>query len=576
MSHPELDIQDAWDPDAVRRGWPAGLENEGLLRHVWSKPVALTALGATGPVLEVAAAEALHSCHLAEQGLECVVLEPSAALLARARSHMARLGVRVQLVRGIGEALPFPDRTFDRVLCDSALDHFAAPDLGVREMARVLQPGGRLVLSFVNYASLSARLSRLWYRIDRVRAPEGAAALRFWDSPVPHEHTFEGTYRNMLALCGQYLELDRVVGTSMLFGVPGWGALLRRLPERRARGLVLTLDRVSRRVPGLADVLFTVWRHRKKEEFHGIGIALMPRLARLGTGQSVAPPVRVATMRSSPADPVRRVRAVAPRTAARGGWRGARSASTFELATLLGDRTRGWFDDLVRRGPFRDAALLGGSPLAEPWLRRDASPRLDVFDPSRLALGALRHDLGAVLHRARLARADLDFLLLPPSRYDVVWSDDGLRDVVNLEYLLDEIAAALRPGGLFAYHGYVAERPQRFLPARRARLQAALSEIPRRWRRVSPDALTTVLADPHGPLSAVRADEILALASARFEPVHEVRGGALFPIPQALDLAGLARDAPEVLARLDELEAAGLADPAVEPALAYVVMRKTV
>src|SRR5262249_60367631 len=146
-------------------------------------------------------------------------------------------------------ALPSPARPFDRCRADSALAPFAAPALGVREMARVLQPGGRLVLSFVNYASLSARLSRLWYRIDRVRAPEGAAALRFWDSPVPHEHTFEGTYRNMIALCGQYLELDRVVGASMLFGVPGWGAFLRRLPERRARGIGLTLDRVSRPVP---------------------------------------------------------------------------------------------------------------------------------------------------------------------------------------------------------------------------------------------------------------------------------------------------------------------------------------
>jgi ubiquinone/menaquinone biosynthesis C-methylase UbiE len=564
VSHRELDIQDAWEPDAVRRGWPAGLENEGLLRHVWSKPVALTARGASGRVLEVAAAEALHSCRLAEQGLDCVVLEPSAALLARAREHMLRIGVRLELVRGIGEALPFPDACFDRVLCDSALDHFAAPDLGVREMARVLAPGGRLVLSFVNYASLSARVSRTWYRIDRVRSPETAAALRFWDSPVPHEHTFEGTYRNVLGLCGQYLELERVVGASMLFGVPGWGALLRRLPERRARDLVLALDRVSRRVPGLADVLFTVWRHRRQDELQGIGVAVMPRLARLGAGRPAAPPARVATMRSSPADPVHRARtAAAPsRRSDPGPGRDA---------ALPGDRTRGWLDDLMRRGPFRQAALVGVSPLAERWLRSDASPRLDVFEPSRAALSMLRHRLAAVLHRTRLARADLDFLALPPRRYDVVWSDDGLRDVVNLEYLLDEIAAALRPGGLFAYHGYVAERRQRFTPARRARLEAALREIPARWR----DPRSALSVEAERPLSA-RSDEILDLVKARFDVVHEVRGGALFPIAQALDLAGLARDAPEILARLDALEAAALEDPSVEPALAYVVLRKKV
>jgi ubiquinone/menaquinone biosynthesis C-methylase UbiE len=564
VSHPELDIQEAWEPDAVRRGWPAGLENEGLLRHVWSKPVALTAHGASGRVLEVAAAEALHSCRLAEQGLDCVVLEPSAALLARAREHMLRIGVRLELVRGIGEALPFPDACFDRVLCDSALDHFAAPDLGVREMARVLAPGGRLVLSFVNYASLSARVSRAWYRIDRVRAPETAAALRFWDSPVPHEHTFEGTYRNVLELCGQYLELERVVGASMLFGVPGWGALLRRLPERRARDLVLALDRVSRRVPGLADVLFTVWRHRRQDEPRGIGVAMMPRLARLGAGRPVAPPARVATMRSSPADPVHRARtAAAPSRRSDSG--------PGRDAALPADRTRGWLDDLMGRGPFRHAALLAVSPLAERWLRSDASPRLDVFEPSRAALSALRHRLGAVLHRARLARTDLDFLTLPPRRYDVVWSDDGLRDVVNLEYLLDEIAAALRPGGLFAYHGYVAERRQRFTPARRARVEAVLREIPARWR----DA-RSLPVEAERPLFAVRSDEILTLVKARFDVVHEVRGGALFPIPQALDLAGLAREAPEVLARLDALEAAGLDDPSVEPALAYVVLRRKI
>jgi hypothetical protein len=75
---------------------------------------------------------------------------------------------------------------------------------------------------------------------------------------VPHEHTFECTYGNMLALCGQYLELERAVGSTMLFGVPGWGALLRRLPDRQARRLLRNLERVARRVPGLSDVVFTV------------------------------------------------------------------------------------------------------------------------------------------------------------------------------------------------------------------------------------------------------------------------------------------------------------------------------
>jgi len=257
-----LDVQAAWDPDAVRHGWPRGIENDALLARLWSRPVELTAAGARGRVLEIAAAEAMHACELARRGLACVVVEPSAALLERARAHMRDAGVHLELVRGIGEMLPLRDGAFDRVLCDSALDHFAGPELGVREMRRVLAPDGRLVLSFVNYAGLSARVSRLWYRLDRAVRTHDAARLRFWDSPVPHEHTFECTYRNMLALCGRYFALERAVGTTLLFGVPGWGAFLRRVPERAARLLLRNLERVARRVPAASDVVFTVWRRR--------------------------------------------------------------------------------------------------------------------------------------------------------------------------------------------------------------------------------------------------------------------------------------------------------------------------
>lgn len=259
-----LDIQVAWDPEAVRRGWPTGIENEALLARLWSRPAELTTEGATGRVLEVAAAEAVHACELARRGLACVVVEPSATLLARARKHMADYGVHLDLVRGIGETLPLRDGVFDRVLCDSALDHFAAPAAGLREMRRVLAPDGRLVLSFVNYAGLAARISRLCYRVDRAWRPHDAARLRFWDSPVPHEHTFECTYRNMLARCGQWFELERAIGTTLFFAMPGWGALLRRLPERHGRSLLRNLERIARRVPAASDVVFTVWRPRRR------------------------------------------------------------------------------------------------------------------------------------------------------------------------------------------------------------------------------------------------------------------------------------------------------------------------
>ena len=120
-----------------------------------------------------------------------IVVEPSPAMLAAARDRMAEFGATVTLVRGIAETLPFRDGTFDRVLCESAIDHFAHPDAAVREMTRVLQPEGRLVISFVNYGSVSTRISRLAYRAWRRGAPVIPGQHLFWDSPVPIEHTFE-------------------------------------------------------------------------------------------------------------------------------------------------------------------------------------------------------------------------------------------------------------------------------------------------------------------------------------------------------------------------------------------------
>jgi SAM-dependent methyltransferase len=46
-----------------------------------------------------------------------------------------------------GHALPFPDAAFDLVLCTEVLEHIPDPAETIREMQRVLKPGGRLLLT---------------------------------------------------------------------------------------------------------------------------------------------------------------------------------------------------------------------------------------------------------------------------------------------------------------------------------------------------------------------------------------------------------------------------------------------
>jgi demethylmenaquinone methyltransferase / 2-methoxy-6-polyprenyl-1,4-benzoquinol methylase len=67
-------------------------------------------------------------------------VDPSPAMIAASPLH------GVKLVRGIGEALPFPDRTFDFLSLGFALRHLDDLEAVFREFRRVLKPGGRLVL----------------------------------------------------------------------------------------------------------------------------------------------------------------------------------------------------------------------------------------------------------------------------------------------------------------------------------------------------------------------------------------------------------------------------------------------
>jgi ubiquinone/menaquinone biosynthesis C-methylase UbiE len=77
-----------------------------------------------------------------------VGLDPDPRALALAGRKAARRGVSVQLDRGFGDALPYPDASFDRVLSAFMFHHLEAEEKRamLREIRRVLRPGGRLHL----------------------------------------------------------------------------------------------------------------------------------------------------------------------------------------------------------------------------------------------------------------------------------------------------------------------------------------------------------------------------------------------------------------------------------------------
>jgi ubiquinone/menaquinone biosynthesis C-methylase UbiE len=73
-----------------------------------------------------------------------------------------------EFVVGDSEHLPFPDGAFTALLCSSSFHHYPEPRLALAEMARVLAPGGRLVLADGAGDSRLARIAdRLLRRFDR-------------------------------------------------------------------------------------------------------------------------------------------------------------------------------------------------------------------------------------------------------------------------------------------------------------------------------------------------------------------------------------------------------------------------
>jgi 2-polyprenyl-3-methyl-5-hydroxy-6-metoxy-1,4-benzoquinol methylase len=70
----------------------------------------------------------------------------------------------VEIRRGdLNKELPFGDRSFDYITCLEGLEHIENPQQAIREFARLLRPGGQLVVSVPNILNVEERLKWLLY-----------------------------------------------------------------------------------------------------------------------------------------------------------------------------------------------------------------------------------------------------------------------------------------------------------------------------------------------------------------------------------------------------------------------------
>ncbi len=166
------------------------------------------------------------------------------SMLATAGRAATAAGLEPELVQGNLERLPLADADFDLVVSIQVLEHLLDPAAGVRELARVLRPGGTLLLSTDN------RARRLTQALNGPRWLV-AAALRMRNHRekflFPHRTFARREVVDLLEDAGLVVERVRTFRFSLVGASPG----VRRL-----------LNRVDARLPdlGIGDILLVVAR----------------------------------------------------------------------------------------------------------------------------------------------------------------------------------------------------------------------------------------------------------------------------------------------------------------------------
>ena len=122
-------------------------------------------------ILDVGCGDGALVFAAASHGAEATGVDPDPAMLAAARTRADKDGITAAFLEGRIERLPFPDAAFDVVVSITVLCFVPDASASVREMVRVLRPGGRLVLGELGRWSL-------WAIIRRVRGWLGSATWK--------------------------------------------------------------------------------------------------------------------------------------------------------------------------------------------------------------------------------------------------------------------------------------------------------------------------------------------------------------------------------------------------------------
>jgi len=120
--------------------WKVGLED-------WHR--IFEALAPGKRMLECGCGSAKVSRYMAQRGYACTMLDYSEAAINLAKTNFKALSLPGQFIIGDISRLPFTDNHFDVIYSGGVLEFFADIQAPIREMVRVLKPGGLFAANIV-------------------------------------------------------------------------------------------------------------------------------------------------------------------------------------------------------------------------------------------------------------------------------------------------------------------------------------------------------------------------------------------------------------------------------------------
>lgn len=205
MNTPNLtNAYDHWHTHVHGQENPAELKLESWHENALSLAPSLQGKA----VLEVGCGVGDFAIYLTQQAdlVTAVDFSPAAIALAQKKAETQQVPVTFQVADA--QALPFPDESFDVIFSCECLEHVPGPQQALREMSRILKPGGQLILTTENYSNaIVLYWLACWLRKEPYNSGEAI-------QPIDHFFVF-WQVRRFFKRAG--LKVHRMIGSHHVF-----------------------------------------------------------------------------------------------------------------------------------------------------------------------------------------------------------------------------------------------------------------------------------------------------------------------------------------------------------------------